>query len=235
LDILTANARVDQPTLARLEWLYLPVVPRWEREPRILHGELAANPAFFAEVVSWVFRPEDEGDDAAAPEPAPASEQERNRARVAYDLLSGWTGVPGMEPGGAFDPAVFREWVLMARRECANRQRAGIGDDRVGEVISHTPSGPDGLWPVEGVRDVIEELASTTIEEAIEVGLLNQRGVITRSPTGGGTLERDLARQYRDNATAVAAWPRTSSLLRRIADRYEFEARRWDLDSELRE
>lgn len=57
---------------------------------------------------------------------------------------------------------------------------------------------------------------------------MNSRGVTSRGVYDGGDQERPLAAQYRVWATAVEAWPRTSRLLRELADDYERDARRED-------
>ena len=57
-----------------------------------------------------------------------------------------------------------------------------------------------------------------------------------RGPTDGGAQEWDLARRYRTAAAALRnRWPRTGTLLKRVSESYEHEARRWDDDAELTE
>jgi hypothetical protein len=53
-------------------------------------------------------------------------------------------------------------------------------------------------------------------------GLFNLRGVTKRMPTDGGGPERDEAAKYRSDAKASALlWPRTPTVLERIAAGYE--------------
>jgi hypothetical protein len=61
------------------------------------------------------------------------------------------------------------------------------------------------------------------------MGKINQRGITTRSPQDGGEQERDLVTKYRGFAERCkVCWPRTSLVLRRIADRFELQARQHD-------
>ena len=74
LDHIETSQDLDDPRVARLEWLYLPLLPHGDRPPRLLHRELATNPGFFAEVVTWIFRGEGEERDP--------TEEAQPRARV---------------------------------------------------------------------------------------------------------------------------------------------------------
>jgi hypothetical protein len=235
LEILESNGRLDRGRLAQIEWLFLPALSHGDREPRLLLAELAASPAFFAEVVSWVYRSEDVPNVEDHHVDAEPTAEEVTRARLGYELLGRWKRIPGVREDGSFDPEALKRWIGEARGACASVRRGGIGDDQIGRVLAHAPAGADGIWPIEPVRDLIENLANRDIEAAIEVGLLNNRGVTSRAPKGGGAQERDLAREYRDNASAVASWPRTAALLRRMAESYDQEGRRWDLRTDLEE
>lgn len=114
--------------------------------------------------------------------------------------------------------------------------RYTIGLHVIGQVLSGSPSDPDGSWPCGAVRDIIEDLASSDLEEGIRIGVYNSRGVVTRAPTAGGAQERGLAEKYDGLAAAVSAThPRTARLLRRLAGGYRREARREDFESEVGE
>lgn len=229
LRYIETSGEIAEERIAQLEWSYLRLLDRHgEREPRVLHRELARNPAFFAEVVCLVYKAEEE----RGREP---SEAEATRAQLAYQLLDGWNSIPGRLPDGAIDAGVLRQWVLEAREAIRASGRA-IADHVIGEVLRYAPTDADGAWPAVPVRDLIEELASEDLERSIEREVYNSRGVTTRSPTAGGGQERELVAQYTDYARIVAArWPRTAAMLRSIADTYERDARREDTSAELTE
>lgn len=91
-----------------------------------------------------------------------------------------------------------------------------------------------GVWPDIAVREIIEEAASKDVEQGVEIGIFNKRGVWIKAPMEGGIQERELAESYRCHATAIAdTWPRTAALLRRIAERYQNDAYREDVSAEL--
>jgi hypothetical protein len=229
LDALEASGEIEEERIAGLEWYYMPLLERRERGPRVLHRELSRNPGFFSEIVSYVFKAEDE-------EPPELSEQEQNRARSAYELLESWKSVPGPREDGSVDADALRAWVDGAREAARASGRGTIADQRIGQALASSPNGSDGVWPDVAVRDVIDDLGSEHIERGFELGVYNGRGVVSRSLTEGGEQEWRLSERYKGHADALNdGWPRTAAMLRRIADRYASDARREDVEAELRE
>lgn len=229
LGALEASEEIDEGRIAALEWAFLPLLGRYERAPSLLHRELARNPDFFAEIVALVFRAEGE-------EPRELSEEERARAEQGYELLRSWRAVPGIADAGSIDAEALNDWVRRAREAMAASGRGPIGDETVGQVLSNSPPGPDGVWPHPAVCDVIEHVASADLERGFEVGLYNSRGIVTKHPFEGGAQERQLAQRHEGFAVAISdRWPRTAAMLRRIAERYSADARREDQRAELRE
>lgn len=214
---------IDENRVVRLEWNYLSVLERSKRGPRLLHRALENEPAFFAEVVQWIFRPrhgelEDVNLDA---------QTLKNRASLAYRLLDCWRGLPGASQ--STDEASLWLWVQRARAELVASDRQKIGDQKIGQVLARSPIDSDEVWPAVNVRKVIEELRNRDIEIGIVIGVMNGRGVTSREWGAGGEQERDLESRYREWASTIStAWPRTSRLLNQIADSYASDARRWD-------
>jgi len=78
--------------------------------------------------------------------------------------------------------------------------------------------------------------AQDYIQVLSRFGLFNRRGVTTPMPTDGGGKERDEAAKYRSDAKASALlWPRTPTVLERIAAGYEADAEREDQSAEQRD
>jgi len=100
-------------------------------------------------------------------------------------------------------------------------------------MLAHAPEGSDGIWPDFAVREVIERLASESLELGVHVGVMNRRGVVSRSIGEGGAQERDLATRYRQQADKLTMnWPRTAAVLYGLAQDYEHQAHREDLEAE---
>jgi hypothetical protein len=217
--------RIAEDEVARLELLFLPLL-KHDRQPELLHKAMGSDPSLFVEAACLAFRAEGEGerelDDAA-----------HGRALLAYELLSGWRRPPGLNDG-LIDAAHLDGWVDEARRRLAESNRAAIGDQLIGQVLSGSPVGSDGAWPAEPVREVIERLKTDDLEAGLHMGRFNQRGVTTRGPLSGGDQERSIKVRYEADAAKLAArWPRTAAFLRGFASTYERDATREDLQAEL--
>jgi len=223
-----ADQGVPDVTLAPLEWVFLRVLDHGDRQPHALHAMLASQPEFFIEVLSAIYRAEDQEAQEGTPE-------EGVRAAQAWWLLAEWKRPPGVGPDGTVDADCLGAWVRRARELAAEARRLVPADSKIGEVLRHVPPGADGLWPHEAVRALLEELQSDEIETGIQVEVFNSRGVVTRG-SDGGQQEREIAAGYEAAAQSLSAqWPRTSAMLATLAAEFQAEARRHDVDARLHE
>jgi excisionase family DNA binding protein len=227
LDHLTAtHAPVND--IARFEFAFFRLLEH-HREPAVLNRALASQPEVFVDLVKRAYRaknePRRESTDTQA---------EQNLATQAWWVLHGWTGFPGREDDGSLNATTMTAWVRAARLELSDANRADIGDEMIGRTFAHSPSGADGVWPAESVRELIEAIGSHELESGVLIGRLNSRGVTSRGAYDGGQQERDLAAQYREWSAALRArWPRTARILRDIASSYDRDAHHQDVRAEL--
>ncbi|MCG8348296.1 MAG: hypothetical protein MI924_11020 [Chloroflexales bacterium] len=229
LDLLEASGSAPEERIAALEWSLLPLLEHQSRGPKILHRELARNPNFFVEILTLIYRAEHD-------EPSEQSDQDQLRARVAYDLLRTWRTVPGTQEDGSLDASVLQSWMQDARASAQARGREKVGDRCIGEILACGPKDPDGSWPAEAVRDVIDAIGSKMIDRGFMLRVYNTRGMIHKAIAEGGIQEQQLAATYHGYADMVKErWPRTAALLKRIADGYASEARHEDIRAELEE
>ena len=223
---LKSRSDIDVIELARREYAYLPM---WRhREGNLaIHLLMAREPAFYVSVLSDVFSGsgQDEKD---------VSEQERKRAELGYQLLSSFKTVPG-STNDQVDERYLTQWIDEVRRLAAEAGRSQIADIYVGHLLAHAPHDPqDGAWPHAAIRAQIERIASDDVEGGIFTERYNMRGVHQKAMFEGGAQERDLAEKYKRWARASSLFPRTSSLLTRIAEGYEHDAEREDISAEQR-
>lgn len=223
LDYLQSSD-LDEDRLGTLEWQLLPARRVNEQSP-ILERRLSRDPQFFIEVLSLCFRRKDGIMEQKAPEAV---------ASNAYRLLREWRIIPGSESvGGEINEEALTGWVAKARALAAGRDRGDIGDILIGEVCAQARQDPDGTWPTLPVRNLIERLANSNIEEGFRTGTYNKRGVVSRSLTDGGKQEYAVAGQFSDWAQRIAdRWPRTASVLRSLAEGYKADGRREDEEAE---
>jgi len=225
---LDGDSTVSEEEIAWLEWQYLAVLEHSERPAKTLNRFMSTHPQFFVEVLSAVFRASSK---EASPDYTPTP-QEKAVASQAWRLLESWRQLPG-ESNGEIDSTVLEEWVEEAHRLVVQAERGGIGDEYIGKLLSHAPNGTDGVWPHPAVRDVIESMHNSQIENGIVIGVHNNRGVTSRGMLDGGAQERGLAKRYNEWAESTKIeYPRTSAMLREIARSYENHARDFDDEAE---
>lgn len=216
---LAREAEVPRERLGQLEWALRPALGYGAHSP-ILERQLAEDPVFFAQVLSMVFKARHEDARVDVPE---------HLARNAYQLLDDWNVVPGTDDAGAIDAGALDAWVDEAMRLADEADRLGIALDQIGKVLAKSPGDPDGSWPTRPVRNVIERVARSELDDGFRVQILNSRGVQSRGITEGGDRERERSAHYVALAELVGdEAPRTAAALRSVAASYEADARHFD-------
>jgi len=222
-----------EKVIPRLEWLYLPILSQVGsgRPPRVLHRELSHDPGFFAKVIKYVYKPRG-GKKEGEHEPLSQKLLEQ-RAQLAWELLHTWKTVPGTDDNGPVDYEELKVWVDKAREECKNLDRKEVGDIHIGQVLAHSTSEDQELWPPEPVCKIIEEIQSDELDRGFCTGIYSKRGIVTKSAFEGGQQERGLAEQYRRYAEKwTNSYPRVAGVLMKIAAGYENEAKQEDQEAE---
>jgi hypothetical protein len=211
--------------MARREYAYLPLLEH-RNKPLILHRIMAQSPELYVSVVCDVFK------SASGEQEEEITDEKRTRASAGYRLLGSFNTVPG-EEDGAVNLAPLRTWIQAVRTKSAELDRARIADEYVGHLLAHAPPDKhDGFWPDRSIRIVLEELDSDDVENGLSIERFNMRGVHTKAMFEGGVQERELADRYRKWAKATADWPRTSAMLERIAQGYDRDAEREDVEAQ---
>ena len=217
---------VSDELIANLELPYIGMLD-YHRPTLALHREVLRQPSLFADLITLYasVRPDEQIYDETLNEETLSAQLD-----FSYNVLSQLRGLPGAMQDGTVDSEALETWVSEARRLCAERGRAEIGDEKIGEILAYAPIGTDGAWPCDPVRDLLDTLVSPEhIGNGFTTGRFNQRGVVSKGIYDGGMQERELSELYRKDAARVAAkWPFTDRLLREIASYYEADAREED-------
>lgn len=231
LEHLDKAEDIAPETMLSLEWAYLPLLEYSRRPAKVVMRFLAEKPDLFVQLISAVWKPSE--DSGVTEEPPQDVEQAKAIATHAYSMLRLWNVVPGSMTDGSVDGEALEKWVREARKLAAAAGRGAIADQKIGEVLSASPAGGDGIWPATAVRELIETVRSNQLEIGFALGRQNRQGVTTRLPRDGGKQERDLVDLYRRYSQATALeWPRTSAVLEKIAKAFEESARWHDEHSE---
>jgi addiction module HigA family antidote len=231
LKSLKKRADVPPATLAQLEFLYADVLDHSEYGIPTLEHELASEPRLFVQLVSLVYRRRDDGEDPAEWTIAD-KERRAGVATASFNVLRRASRIPGTRDGGSVDGNALLKWIEDVRAIGRDLGRMESTDYCIGELLAKSPSGSDGVWPREEVRQALDAFASQDIARGFSVGRVNLRGVHWRAK--GGQQERDLALQYRGWAKAAAfQWPFTARCLEQIAQSYDHQAVWHDTDENV--
>lgn len=225
---------VDRKALAGLEWNYLQVLEHSSRPPKVLLSVLSEEPELFVEMLSAVFKASaDSGIEEAEPS---NPEHARAVAHQAYRLFELWDHIPGRRDDNTIDGEALEAWIKRARVLAKDVGRRDIADSKIGQMLSASADGADGNWPAEPVRDMLDRFRSKPMLSGFRIGKANRRGVTTRMPGDGGSLERNEAARYRAWAKAIAfEHPYTAKALSELADSYEWRAKQEDEEAERRD
>jgi hypothetical protein len=230
LDELRKRADLPREELARREYQALPLLGPMDARGLTIHEFMAEDPNFFVDVLCDVFLPahRDKTKDA---EPTP---EVQARAQAGFTLLEGMTRIPGQREENQINEEVLVQWINAVRKKAAEVDRAIIADQKIGAILAHASEDPkDSGWPHQNVRNVIEKLAADEIEQGLMIERYNMRGVVTRALYEGGIQERALASQYRGWADiSRARWPRMARVLEMMAQSWEDQGRREDVQAE---
>lgn len=230
MEFLQDAGTISEKDICDIEWLYL-IFFRYEAFlPHYLMKNVAENPSYFAQLVMWIYRRDDNKQD---PIEDIAEELLIQRAKIAYRLLEKVSILPG-QTGDKINQSALEEWIKKARGSLEEAGRLDIGDFKIGEYLSTCPKGTDGIWPHESVRDIIKQVKSEKLERGIICGHRNSRGMTLRRLYDGGEKERSLAEKYASDVESIRFdWPRTADLLNSIAQSYEIEADANDISVEI--
>jgi len=215
---LQKTAGVDQAKLIGVEWLYLDLLEAHQQAaPKTLEFALASTPGLFMEILGFVYRPID----APAKEP---TESEKKRATNAYQLLRRWSVPPGLQTDGSFDASAMHAWLKETARLAGEAKLTDVALAKIGEVLSHAPVDPSGLWIHKSAAAVLDHRGAQGMRNGFRIALLNLRGAHWVDPEA--KPEKALAEQYEQKAKAVEAegFSRLGGTLRELAESYRLEA-----------
>ena len=228
LDALGSRAGVTVQEMAQLEFAFIVALNHSKHGIPNLERVVAESPAFFVEAVSFCFNRRDGGKDPREWRIEDEMHQ-RNIAEGAYNLLRQIARVPGTEADGSISSDILLNWLREARQLFDKAGRVDVGDIEIGELLSKATADKDGAWPCRPICEAMEAVASEHVAEGFCTGSYNAHGGFTRGVWEGGDQERELAAKYRRWAQLRRVdYPFTSSVINRIAEYYDDDAKRED-------
>ncbi len=226
LDSLEQRGDTSRDDLARLEFCFIRILNNTKHGIPNLEAQLSESPVLFMQALALVFKRKDGGEDPVEWQ-LPSADNRKLVAEAAYSLLTNASRIPGTQSDASINPGELKGWLEQVRTLAVEYGRVDIGDQMVGQLLSHCPSGEDGIWPCEPVREVIDDIGSQEIANGMSIGIQNAQGPFWRGEDE--PQERVLAEKYRNWSRELAIeFPFTANMLEQIAASYDDQATWWE-------
>lgn len=229
IEYLETSNGLDADRLMHLEFALFPFISFSDkRSAPTLYRAVMTRPELFFELFTMVYRspnaPKVEIDETA-----------KAAARVAWDVLHHCQRLPGARDDGSIDTDAMRSFVSEVQRLAGEEDLLDACNAKLGEIFAHAPAGENDIFPVEAVRDFLDELNCASLWNGFTTGCMNKRGVTTRGMFDGGAQERQLAAFYQTQVDAVAlSHPFLAKALTQLVDFYRRYGENEDLEVRMR-
>ena len=207
----------DSVALEEIEWRYLPNF-KYNDDfiPRALIEKLSSNPTFFCDVVDL-----ETCSGNAHYYFGKTTWTKREQQERASLLLDKWNLVPGPTTEGLFNPKSFRTWVKRTRMIAKKRTIGNDVEARIGEVLTHAPTDPSGLWIHKEIASLLNQEHSEVMRRHYSVHRFNSEQRTRYNPGTNPNLKRRDICLEQANAIENAGYFRLATELRGLAKMYE--------------
>lgn len=218
---------------AKLEFHYIQALAPYGRKSvncsiNSLERYLEEHPEFIVKLISKLHKRDDGVED----------ENEAINTQLARSYLytlEALSHIPGEDNSGKIDTEKLELWLNRVISLAEKNGRRNMAEYYIGKLLGHCQNGEDGIWPCEGVRDLVEDIHSLKMIEGMYIEKLNSRGVTSRSFSEGGAQEWTIAEQYQSWSRKLAISHNfvATKLLSNLAKTYQVEAKMSDTESRL--
>lgn len=231
IDALEASGSIENDRLIRLEFGLIPTLGfEGEHHAKSLYQAILSDPRLFTELICIHYKPAN-----TTSEDESQSEDRQVAARIAWRVLHHCRRLPGTQPDGTVDRDKFVQFIEETRELCRQADRLDGCDLKIGEILAHSPTGTDGVWPFEPARGVLDRPDVENMRRGFRTGTMNKRGVTSRAMDEGGGQEQSLADEYRKHARALQhSHVNLAAAIEEISRSYEREGQRQDIEAQLR-
>ncbi|NIG21252.1 hypothetical protein F3J37_21485 [Pantoea sp. Al-1710] len=222
ISLIQENNTIPQETKLAIEWKYLSLLDQFsEIKPTSLFKEMSADPNFYKQIISLIYRPRDTVSD----DKEQVTEEEKNMAVNAYRLLSNWDLVPGTDANGIFNSVQFEKWFDELKTLVLDSGQHDMALYHLGNALMSPPSDPCGLWIHTAIAEVLDHPDMDRLREGYRISILNSRGAHFVDPEAKEELA--LTQKYLKLASEVEdyGYLRLSGTLMSISNMYAEEAR----------
>ena len=210
--------KIESERLIKLEYQYIDFLQGYdtsEERQLLIHKVLSENADYFIEIIAI----------ANKINYKEKKEVDYIKARM---LLHSWRTPPGILNDNNVDIDSFKEWVFRSRKlaKVLGEDFLATCDYQIGKIIFFLPEDEDDReWPHRCVRQLLEDINSTAIEEGLESAVYGSRGCTIRGLFEGGKQEKELQAFWgKQCAKFSTTWPKFSEFCSKISVTFEREA-----------
>ncbi len=196
-----------------------------------LMQEINKDPSLLMEIYALVFKAED-GVEEEYPKDNTQIESKLAMAQLAYRFIHNYHEVPCSSPTGEVNENALSEYFEELKRLAKQYNRTNILPIIIGRILGNFRETKD--YPSEIFCRFVEHFNDNRIDSEIRCALYNRRGMTTRSPFEGGTIERHHIKtftKYRDKARYYS--PRLVNIFEGLIKEYQQMAEKEDNEAKL--
>lgn len=171
------------------------------------------NANYYADILLLIYKKDNGNSD---------SKLDPNKFKYLYELEFDIKFCPG-EENGSINNDILNEWIYLFNNRLKDQGQAYLFYTKLGKLFSNSPTGSDGFFPHESIREKIEEIGNDELINAFVISIINRRGVHYAT---GGKDELKLAQKYEDIGKKFAIrYPKTSKIFYNISKIYFRESK----------
>ncbi|MFH6991825.1 hypothetical protein [Flavobacterium sp. FlaQc-48] len=217
-----AREDITKKEMLDLEWLYLPVLNSYHSDysPHQLYGELAENPHFFMDVLSWLYMPA--GPKNIEPERISIPKENLQQlARKSYQLLDSFKKIPGVRSDNTIDSEELNQWITQVRELAQKGDRIEAADKHIGILLAYYSEENKDCWPPDEISALIERINTPSLKDNFAVTVTNKRASTGRGVFEGGIIEKNNAAHFQKLAGLHKyKHPNLSEIFTQISENY---------------
>ena len=186
--------------------------------------ELNENPEVLMSIVSMMYLRDEGYREKLTDE---EMEYRKELAHVGWSFMYHYHRVPCSDEDGKVDGQKLRKYMERLRELMKENHYEMVMPLVFGKILGDMPEEED--YPSDVMCQLVEELNDDHVDEEIGCALFNRRGMSTRSPFEGGTIERNHIKtleKYKQRAALLS--PRMVKILTNTIASFEDMARRED-------
>ena len=188
--------------------------------------EINKEPSLLMEIYALIFKVDD-GFEEEYLQDNTQTELKRTMAHLAYRFIHNYHEVPCSDPTGKVDENALSEYFEELKKLAKQYHRANILPMIIGRILGNFRETDD--YPSKMFCHFVEHFNDDCIDSEIRCALFNRRGMTTRGPFEGGTIEHHHIQtfvKYRDKARYYS--PRLVRIFESLIQEYQQRAEEED-------